>query len=57
MILSKDFNVKIGFHEFKNEKGELKDAAELIQEEFIYILSTLINPLDFYTKKVQILNL
>jgi hypothetical protein len=55
--LSKHFNVSVGLIECKNEQGQIKDPGELNKEELQAILNNTYSPLDFYTKKVQILEL
>lgn len=57
MNLTSYFNVKIGYIESVNERNEQKDPAELTYEEVITTLNKLYLPLDFYTKKVQVINL
>lgn len=57
IILANDFNVKVGYWEYSTLEGSLKDPDNLSLEELTTILDSLYTPLDFYTKKVQILNL
>lgn len=55
--LVKHFNVKICLIEVKNYDGSIKDAAELNYAEFIDVMKKIYLPLEFYMKKVQLLNL
>ena len=52
MNLANNFNVKIAYIE-----DETKDPGDLNYEEVISTLNRLYLPLDFFTKKVQVLNL
>lgn len=55
--LSKYFNVSVGLIEYANQNGQIKDPGDLNKEELQTILNNTYSPLDFYTKKVQILEL
>lgn len=55
--LSKFFNVKIGLIEATNNEGELKDPGELVIDELVEVFENLYLPLDFYLKKVSIIEL
>lgn len=57
MQLSKHFEVQIAHIECKNENGEIKDPGDLNIKELQCVLHTTFTPLEFYTKKVQILDL
>lgn len=56
-LLNEFESVKIIVSNFKNEKGKYKDGADLNEQEMQHVIENHTDPINFYLKKVQILNL
>lgn len=52
--LKKEFSeVFVAFCDYKNEKGEYKDAGDLTKEELLNVLSKVQTPFEFFESKMQ----
>ena len=52
-----NFHTRVGFIEFLNDEGEIKDPGELNYDEVVHVINNLQDPFKFYTSKLKLLDI